>query len=72
MHEKKPTSVPYRRKGHEAYQHSRAHRLEGVVKNAGVNPVRKPKSKKKELSGKLKREAEHYAEEQLKAPEPLL
>ena len=72
MYKHKPTSIPYKHKGHEAYQHSRAHRLEGVVKNAGINPVRKPKSKKKALSAALQREAERYADIQLKSPEPLM
>lgn len=65
--DKKPGSIPYKRKGHEAFQHNVAHRLEGTVKNAGVNPVRKPKSTKKVLSSKLEKEADRYAEVQLKA-----
>jgi len=65
--DKKPGSVPYKRKGHEAYQHNVAHRLEGVVKNAGINPIRKPKGTKKVLSSKLEKEAEEYAKVQLKS-----
>jgi len=31
---------------HEAWQHNTAARLEGVVKNRGTKPTRKPKQKK--------------------------
>lgn len=43
MDDKKPTSVPYHPKRREAYRHIAAPRLEGVVKNAGIKPVRKHK-----------------------------
>ena len=44
MNDKKPTSIPYHRK-HLASEHNIVPRLEGVVKNAGIKPVRKPKAK---------------------------
>ena len=72
MNDKKPMSIPYRRKEHQAYQHNLAHRLEGVVKNTGIKPVRKAKSAKKTLSEKLIKEAECYAHTQMQVPEPLL
>jgi len=65
---KKKTSVPYRRKRHDAYQHNVMPRLEGVVKNKGTKPARK----KKTLSKKLEEEAKRYAQEQLEAPETYL
>lgn len=43
MNDKKPTSIPYHRKRHEAYQHNAAPRLKGIVKNLGIKPVRKQK-----------------------------
>ncbi|MDE1925317.1 MAG: hypothetical protein KGH79_04045 [Patescibacteria group bacterium] len=64
--------IQYHRKQHEAYQHNVSPRLEGVVKNIGIKPVHKAKSKKKVLSKKLEKEAERYAQEQFKAPEPLM
>ena len=44
MNDKKPTSIPYHRK-HLASEHNIAPRLEGVVKNVGIKPVRKPRAK---------------------------
>lgn len=44
MNDKKPTSIPYHRK-HEAYDHNKVPRLEGVVKDVGIKPARKPKAK---------------------------
>ncbi|MEK7612644.1 MAG: hypothetical protein AAB449_00660 [Patescibacteria group bacterium] len=67
MNNKKPMSIPRHRK-HEAQQHNVVPRLEGIVKNKGIKPVRK----KRGLSSKLKKEAEHYAEEQLETPESLV
>lgn len=42
LDDKKPTSIPYRSKRKELHL-TRPPRLEGVVKNAGINPVRKRK-----------------------------
>jgi hypothetical protein len=53
MDDKKPTSIPYRHKGHEAYQHNTAPRLEGIVKNIGTKPVRKPKHKAERVTAAL-------------------
>lgn len=43
MDYKKSTQVASHRKQHEAQQHNIAPRLEGVVKNIGIKPVRKHK-----------------------------
>ena len=50
-------------KRHEAYEHNVAPRLEGIVKNRGTRPVRKPKA---DVS-RVRKEAEKYASEQLQA-----
>lgn len=54
------------RKRREAYHHNTAPRLEGVVKNAGVKPIRK-KEKKGALTKQQQQEVQRYAEEQLEA-----
>jgi hypothetical protein len=45
LNKKQKLMIPYNHKRHEAYQHNTASRLEGVVKNIGIKPVRKEKKK---------------------------
>lgn len=45
MNKNKPTSIPYTGKRHETRQNNLAYRLEGIVKNIGIKPVRKQKKK---------------------------
>lgn len=66
----KPTSIPYRRKRHDAYQHNAAPRLEGIVKNRGIKPARKHKRARRAISARKVTEAVAYAQEQLQSWEP--